>query len=486
MKTTEKPDQSKTVRPASGAPSLPYIASRVLNRPLLLHPDKAQIVLEVIQGRIGLDQIVTTPSASASPEANGFIGSYRRKGGKRALTRVKDGTSILPIVGSLVNRGAWIGASSGLVSYEGLAAQMREAASDPEVSAILLDIDSPGGEATGMFGLARLIREVNQTKPVLAMVNDVAASAAYGIASSAREIIVSPTSMVGSVGVVLTHLDRSGELEKKGVKATLIHAGAHKVDGNSLGPLSEDVRADLQAEVMKFYDQFVGLVAEGRTGRMTEAQVRATEARVYFGADAIDIGLADRVASLDEVLAEFSTTTALGATSKRGIAMSNPTTTAPQAESTGFTQADLDAARAEGHRAGFAEETARIKGILTLPAAQSRWDQAKSLAFDTTISPDSAKAILAATPVQQVPSSLSPSIEERADMEEEFGCDLTSMRSKGERIADGWKKAVAQANAKMIGGSTLRPDRDHRNEEAVASDFASRIPSVRHEKPRMT
>lgn len=117
MKTTEKPDQSKTARPASGPPSLPYIASRVLNRPLLLHPDKAQIVLEVIQGRIGLDQIVTTPSASASPEANGFIGSYRRKGGKRALTRVKDGTAILPIVGSLVNRGAWIGASSGLVSY---------------------------------------------------------------------------------------------------------------------------------------------------------------------------------------------------------------------------------------------------------------------------------------------------------------------------------------------------------------------------------
>ena len=481
MKATEKPEQSKIDRPTSGAPSLPYIASRVLNRPLLLHPDKAQIVLEVIQGRIGIDSIVPAASVSEPPEANGFIGTYRRKGGKRAMTRVQNGVAILPIVGSLVNRGEWIGASSGLVSYEGLAAQMREAASDPEVSAILLDIDSPGGEATGMFGLARLVSTINQTKPVLAMVNDVAASAAYGIASSAREIIVSPTSMVGSVGVVLTHLDRSGEMEKKGVKATLIHAGAHKVDGNSLGPLSEGVRADLQAEVMKFYDQFVGVVAEGRAGRMTEAQVRATEARVYLGADAIDIGLADRVASLDEVLAEFSTTKALGAKSRRGTAMSNPTTAAPQAENTGFTQADLDAARAEGYKAGAAEATARITAILGLPEAESRQKQALSFALRTSMSPDEAKAVLAAIPAEHAPSVLSLSIEERAEMENEFGTDLTPMRSKGERIADGWKRAAAQANAEMFGGSAQRPDRESRADEFSAT----RIPSVGHEKPRI-
>ena len=263
-------------------PTLAQIAGRVLNRPLLLHPDKADLILHVLQGRIGIE-----PLQPLTPETNRFVGSHRRDNGSVSSMRVANGVAILPIVGSLVNRGAWIGANSGLVSYEGIAAQLREAEADPDVRAILLDIDSPGGEATGMFATANLVRAVNEVKPVVAFVNDVAASAAYGIASAAREIVVSPTSMVGSIGVVLTHLDRSGELEDRGVKPTLIHAGAHKVDGHPFGPLSDAVRADLQAEVMKVYDQFVGLVAEGGPGRISADAIRATEARTYLGADAV-------------------------------------------------------------------------------------------------------------------------------------------------------------------------------------------------------
>ena len=279
---TEPPD----ITQSQAGPSLAQIASRVLNRPLLLHPDKVDLILHVLQGRIGI-----APLAAPDPQSNRFVGTYRRDNGSIGSMSVANGIAILPIVGSLVNRGAWIGASSGLVSYEGIAAQLREAEADPDVRAVLLDIDSPGGEATGMFAAAKLVSAVNKTKPVVAFVNDVAASAAYGIASAASEIIVSPTSMVGSIGVVLTHLDRSGELEDRGVKPTLIHAGAHKVDGHAFSPLSEAVRADLQAEVLKIYDQFVGLVAEGRAGRMTEQAIRTTEARTYLGADAIAQGL---------------------------------------------------------------------------------------------------------------------------------------------------------------------------------------------------
>jgi signal peptide peptidase SppA len=294
---TEQPDNTRN----SAGPSLAQIAGRVLNRPLLLHPDKADLILHVLQGRIGIE-----PLQEITPETNRFIGTYRRDNGGVGSMRVETGVAILPIVGSLVNRGAWIGASSGLVSYEGIAAQLREAEADPDVRAILLDIDSPGGEATGMFATAKMVSAVNKTKPVVAFVNDVAASAAYGIASVASEIIVSPTSMAGSIGVVLTHLDRSGELEDRGVKPTLIHAGAHKVDGHPFGPLSDAVRADLQAEVMKIYDQFVGLVAEGRAGRISPDAIRATEARTYLGADAISQGLADRMASLEEVIGALS------------------------------------------------------------------------------------------------------------------------------------------------------------------------------------
>src|SRR5690606_24272723 len=104
-----------------------------------------------------------------------------------------------------------------------------------------LDISSPGGEAAGMSGVAELIRAVRQTKPVLAFVNDVAASAAYGIASATDEIVVSPTSILGSIGVVMIHADRSGELAAQGIRPTLIFAGSHKVDGNPFEPLSDAV-----------------------------------------------------------------------------------------------------------------------------------------------------------------------------------------------------------------------------------------------------
>lgn len=437
---TEEPN----ITPAAEGPTLAHIASRVLNRPLLLHPDKADLVLHVLQGRIGLDRV-----GPMGPDANRFIGTYRREDGRAATMRVQNGVAILPIVGSLVNRGAWIGASSGLVSYEGISAQLREAAADPEVSAIMLDIDSPGGEATGMFSVANLVRQVNQTKPVVAMVNDVAASAAYGIASGASEIVVSPTSMVGSIGVVLTHLDRSGELEQKGVKATLIYAGKHKVDGHPFGELSASVKADLQAEVAKFYDQFVGLVAVGRAGRMTDADIRATEARTYLGADAVEIGLADRVASIDEVLSGLSST-AHGATTQRtGIGMTKTTDAAPQAENAGITEAEMNAAtetaRAEGMAAGKAEATTRIKSILTSEEATGREAQAMVLALDTDMSAEDASKVLAASPKATGAASL----EQRAREGAEFGGNDAPIEGASQKAASIWGAAVKDANASI-------------------------------------
>lgn len=437
---TEEPK----ITPAAEGPTLANIASRVLNRPLLLHPDKADLILHVLQGRIGVDQV-----GPIEPDANRFIGSYRREDGRSGSMKVQNGVAILPIVGSLVNRGAWIGANSGLVSYEGISAQLREAATDPEVSAIMLDIDSPGGEATGMFSVANLVRQVNRTKPVVAMVNDVAASAAYGIASGAREIVVSPTSMVGSIGVVLTHLDRSGELEQKGVQATLIYAGKHKVDGHPFGALSADVKADLQAEVAKFYDQFVGLVAEGRDGRMSDAQIRGTEARTYLGADAVEIGLADRVASIDEVLAGLSSTAHGANTQRTGFGMTKTTDAAPQAENAGITEAEMtaavDNARAEGVAAGKSEATTRIKSILTSEEAKGREAQAMVLALDTEMSAEDASKVLAASPK----STAAAGLEQRATEGAEFGGNDLPVEGAAQKSASIWGSAVKNANASI-------------------------------------
>ncbi len=434
----------------SAGPSLAQIASRVLNRPLLLHPDKVDLILHVLQGRIGI-----APLAAPDLQSNRFVGTYRRDNGSVGSMRVENGVAILPIVGSLVNRGAWIGASSGLVSYEGIAAQLREARADPEVRAILLDIDSPGGEATGMFATAKLVSAINQTKPVLAFVNDVAASAAYGIASAAREIVVSPTSMVGSIGVALTHFDRSGELEDRGVKPTLIHAGAHKVDGHPFGPLSDAVRADLQAEVMMIYDQFVGLVAEGRAGQISADAIRATEARTYLGSDAISQGLADNVASLDEVIATFAQPPSGASPQRKGGPMTKTTQTeAPQGEASAFSPADLqaavDVARTEAHAAGVtagkAEATERIKSILTAPESEGREAQALVLALETQMTAEDAAKVLTASPKASVPTTIA----ERAAQETELGAETPAdQRNRAERSIAGWAKAVTNANARF-------------------------------------
>lgn len=284
---------------------LPLLADRVLNRPLLLDPAKAETIFAVLEGRITLGvPFADAPDANALlPDASRMVGSYRRDNRPVGLSRKVGNAAVITVDGSLVNRGAWIGASSGLTSYEGLTAQIEDAAADREVAGILLDINSPGGEATGMFALAATIRAARGSKPVVAFVNDVAASAAYGIASAADEIVVSPTSIVGSIGVVMLHLDRSKELADKGIKPTLIHSGANKVDGNPFAALSDDVRASLQADADTFYDRFLETVEAGRGQRTTAQRARQTEARTFIGQAAIDAGLADRMATFAEAVA---------------------------------------------------------------------------------------------------------------------------------------------------------------------------------------
>lgn len=439
------------VTPASAGVTLMHIADRVIGRPLLLHPTKAEVVMHVLQGRLPLD---ATALAPLGPDANRFAASSVTRSGMSAVDK---GVAIIPVIGSLVNRGAWIGARSGMTSYEGLTAQIRDAVADPKVNSILLDIDSPGGEATGMFSLAAQVREAAAQKPVVAVVNDMAASGAYGIASQATEVVVSPTSIVGSIGVVLTHLDRSGEMEKKGVAATLIYAGRHKVDGNPFGPLTDAVRADLQAEVGKFYDQFVSLVAQGRGDRLTEQDARATEARTFLGQEAIDRGLADRMASFDAVLASLqSQQTPRGGAPKKGSRNMATENDAPQGVTQEAHTAAVAAARAEGmaegRKAGATEATARIGAILGCDAAKTKPTLAKTLALDTDMSADAAEKVLAAA-APEVPAATTTheDIGARSAGQAEFGA-APPAGSVAERSASGWKKAVDAAN-KSIGAA---------------------------------
>jgi len=219
---------------------------------------------------------------------NGLAEQYQRDG--QTPFTLQDGIAVIEISGVLVHRGAWIGRSSGQTSYEGIAAQLAAAVGDFMVRGIALEIDSFGGEVAGVFDLADAIRATRAAKPVWALIAEHAFPAGYAPASQADRIIRPRTGAVGSIGVVVMHADLSGQLSDAGVTVTLIHSGAHKVDGNPYAPLPDPVRARIQAEIDSIRTLFADIVAAGRGRRPRVNAALATEAECYRGADAVAAG----------------------------------------------------------------------------------------------------------------------------------------------------------------------------------------------------
>jgi signal peptide peptidase SppA len=283
------------------------VAQRAFNTPLMVDPAKALAFLSGLGPRIAgqeitfqglevdaLDQAAAAIPTRASLFGNDLAQRHQRNGSQPYA--VVDGIAVIEIAGTLVHRGAWIGQSSGLTSYEGIAAQLQAAVADPGVRGIALDIDSFGGEVAGAFDLADRIRAARVQKPVQAFVAEHALSAGYVLASQADRIILPRTGAVGSIGVVALHTDMSGALDQKGIAVTLIHAGTHKIDANPYKPLPEAVHNQMQRELEVVRFLFAETVAAGRGDRLSQAAALATEAAVFRGADAITDGLADDLA----------------------------------------------------------------------------------------------------------------------------------------------------------------------------------------------
>ena len=268
---------------------LPHLAARLFGVPLAIHRPKLDVILSVLGARIGLADLAApvgyTPAARAPGPPSGKV-------------------AVIPIHGTLVRRTSGIEAESGLASYTGIAAQLDAALASPEIAAILLDIDSPGGESGGVFDLADRIRAASEVKPVWAVANDMAFSAAYALASAATRVFVARTGGVGSIGVIAMHVDQSVKDAQDGVRYTAAFAGERKNDLNPHEPISNEAHAVLKAEVDRVYELFVETVARHR-GLYADA-VRATEAGLFFGPDAVATGLADAVGSLDDALTQLT------------------------------------------------------------------------------------------------------------------------------------------------------------------------------------
>jgi len=279
---------------------LSHLACRLFGTPLLIAPAKLDIIVSVLAPKFGLHAAppaaqLAMPAPSLQPAVVGTgVGTNAGSG---------TGVAVIPVYGTLVKRTLGLDALSGLTSYAALAQQLDAALADPNVGAVLLDIDSGGGEASGVFELGRQIRAASAIKPVWAIANDNAFSAAYALGASAQRFYLTETGGAGSIGVIALHVDQSAKDAAEGLRYTSVTAGARKDDFSPHAALSPQAHASLQAEVDRLHGVFTGHVAAMRG---IDAQVvRDTEAALFFGGQAVDAGLADGVQTLDATLAEL-------------------------------------------------------------------------------------------------------------------------------------------------------------------------------------
>ncbi|TSE28125.1 putative signal peptide peptidase SppA [Tepidimonas thermarum] len=268
---------------------LHHLASRLYGTPLLIARPKLDVILGVMARKLAGQPLAMPTTESAQP--------------RPPALQIVDGIAIVPVLGTLVRRSAYLDAASGLMSYHAIQAMAEDAFADPQVRAVLLEVDSSGGEAGGVFDLALRLRALSKAsgKPLWAIADEAALSAAYAIASAAEQLWLTRTAEAGSIGVVAVHVDQSGADAQAGLSYTLLHAGEHKIDGHPHAPLPASVAGDIQADIDRLYDQFVELVAAHR--RLDAQSVRATQARIYRGQAALQAGLADRIGTLDDALA---------------------------------------------------------------------------------------------------------------------------------------------------------------------------------------
>lgn len=268
------------------------VAKAVYERPWAIQPAMLAVLAEVVNLRITgsplTDDEIETRVAAAQ---NG-----PRQGASRA-----QGVAVIPIYGVISPRMDLMTAMSGGTSVEGIRRSFREAQGDPDIGAIVLDVDSPGGAVDGIFELADEIRAARGGKPITAVVNTQMASAAYAIGSAADEIVISPSGQAGSIGVVAMRPDQTGADEKLGVAWNVITAGGNKDTYNPHVALSDEGRGEIQSIVDDYYGMFVAAVQKSRN--VPAATITDDwQAKMFTAQKAVKAGIADRVDTLDATI----------------------------------------------------------------------------------------------------------------------------------------------------------------------------------------
>lgn len=267
----------------------PRVVDAICNMPWAIQPEKLQAIAAFIDakenGSLSVDEFEAAHGPSSQQQ--GAIG-------------------VLPLFGIISHRANMLTEFSGGTSLQKFGAQFRQMVNEPSVSAIVIEVDSPGGGVFGLEEMADEIRAARDVKPIIAVANGMAASAAYWLASSATEVVVTPSSQVGSIGILGIHQDFSKAEEDAGVKTTIISRGKFKTEGNEHEPLTDEAKDAMQAKLDEYYAAFITAVAKGRDVKPAAVRDGFGQGRVVGAKEAKALGMVDRIDTLEGTIHRLS------------------------------------------------------------------------------------------------------------------------------------------------------------------------------------
>lgn len=278
------------------------ISGRLFNAPLMLRPEKAEMLMAALVDRLGITKLDTIDGRSLGAAQMRQLAMdddyyWSKPKTARDMYEVSRSVATICISGSLVHKLGGVEPYCGMVGYDQIDAILKDAIANEEVSAILLDIDSPGGEVAGCFDFARKLRGMTAqgggSKPIIALANEMACSAAYAIASACDAVMTTETGIVGSIGVWTMLVDMTKGLQKNGIEVTMIRAGDRKARGGAYEHADKETFEKLQSWVEDTWQIFAGHVAETRP--ISKQAVLDLQGDWFTGPDALDLGLVDAV-----------------------------------------------------------------------------------------------------------------------------------------------------------------------------------------------
>ncbi len=214
--------------------------------------------------------------------------------------------AILPLFGTILPRTGWLDELLGATGAEAFGGAFDALMANSEVGSVVLNVDSPGGVIDGVPELAAKIFSARGTKPIVAVANQWATSAAYWIAAAADEVVATPSATVGSIGVMAVHVDRSEANKAEGLNYTYVTSSPQKAALNPDEPLSADALGDLQARVDEAGDMFTKALAKYRGITPAAVRERYGQGRVMSAKEGLAAGMVDRIETLEETIARLA------------------------------------------------------------------------------------------------------------------------------------------------------------------------------------